>query len=277
MAKWDELVLAVLPRAGGRLEAPLPMSLVEAMLGVQETQLDLLHGLRRDVRPFHRGPFHTARQHLEAVRADDISRDARLERLRSARECIKEALALEHDKARQSLLALHLGLCWWMFGAERDAREWTHLAHRSAVEAMKEILVDASNTPGLTRNRLLDPALNFFMFFTSAATLGAGYLFWDRVLSRHTGKVMGRALAQLESLGDYVDALGEIRLRLGEIPSDVARYELTHGVDDRQSVARITIRKLISDREAIYFNGRETRKVTWNDQERSEVLTRERI
>ncbi|WP_426752543.1 hypothetical protein [Myxococcus sp. Y35] len=277
MAKWDELVLAVPPQLGGRLEAPVPVTLLETLLGLQDAQLDLLRGLQRDVRPFLEGPFHAARTHLDAARTAHAARDAQLEHLKSARECFQEALGLERDKARQSLISLHLGLCWWMFGAERDAREWLQRAHRSAVEAMKDILIDASNASGLTRNRLLDPALNFFMFFTSAATLGAGYLFWERVLSRFTDKRMRRALGQLESLGDCVDALGEIRLRMGALPSEVARYELTHGVDDRQAVARITIRKLISDREAIYFNGRETRRVTWNDQERSEVLTRELI
>ncbi|AEI67675.1 hypothetical protein [Corallococcus macrosporus] len=275
MAKWDDLVLAIPPHAGGRLEVPAPAALLETLLGLHDVQLTLLRGLRRELRPLQEGPFHAGRTHLEAARVAHAPRDEQLERLKAARGCFTEAMGMERDKARLSFIALHLGLCWLLLGAERDAREWTQLAHRTAVEAMKDILVDASKHQGLTRNRYLDPAITFFMFFTSAATLGAGYLFWDRVLSKRTGTVMRRALVQMQSLADYVDALGEIRLRLGELPHDVARYELTHGVDEQQFVARITIRKLINDREAIYFNGRETRKVTWNDQERSEVITRE--
>ncbi|QDE83858.1 hypothetical protein BHS07_21135 [Myxococcus xanthus] len=277
MAKWDDLVLAIPPHAGGRYQAPAAVTLLETLLGLHEAQLTLLRGLHRDVRPLREGPFHAGRLHLEAVRAPQATRDEQLERLKSARSCFTDAMGTERDKARLSFIALHLGLCWLMLGAERDAREWTQLAHRTAVEAMKDILVEASKHQGLTQNRYLDPALTFFMFFTSTATLGAGYLFWDRVLSKRTGTVMRRALGQMQALADYVDMLGEVRLRLGELPHDVARYELTHGVDEQQSVARITIRKLISDREAIYFNGRETRKVTWNDQERSEVITRELI
>ena len=37
------------------------------------------------------------------------------------------------------------------------------------------------------------------------------------------------------------------------------------------------LRKRLSDKEAMYFNGRETRKVTWNDSERSEVIPHERL
>ncbi|MBZ4421847.1 hypothetical protein [Myxococcus sp. RHSTA-1-4] len=275
MASWDDLVVAVTRPAGGRLDESAVAPLVETLLGTQEEQLTLLRRLHRDARQLQEGPFHAGRIHLEAALKPHRTRDERLELLKAARASFTDALGMERDKARTSLIALHLGFCWLLLGAERDAREWLQMAHRTAVEAMKDILSEAATDKGLTRNRYLDPALGFFMFFTSAATLGAGYLFWDRVISKHTDKVLRRALTQLESLADYVDTVGEIRLRLGEVPAAVPRYELSHGVDEGRYLSRVTIRKLISDKEAMYFNGRETRKVTWNDTERSEVLTRE--
>ncbi|MCP3137859.1 hypothetical protein [Pyxidicoccus xibeiensis] len=275
MARWDDLVLAVPRQSSGRLEAPAAAMLLEALLGTQEEQLTLLRQLHRDVRQLQEGPFNAGRIHLEAAMKPHRTREEQVELLKSARGSFTDALGMERDKARSSLIALHLGFSWLLLGAVKDAREWTQLAHRTAVEAMKDILTEAAVDKGLTHNRYLDPALVFVMFFTSAATLGAGYLFWDRVISKRTDKVMRRALNQLQCLADYVDTVGEIRVRLGEVPTNVPRYELTHGVDESQFLSRVTIRKLISDREAMYFNGRETRKVTWNDSERSEVITRE--
>jgi hypothetical protein len=275
MAKWEDLVLAVSRPAGGRMEDPAVASLLETLLGTQEAQLTLLRQLHRDVRQLQEGPFHAGRIHLEAALKPHRTREERLELLKAARGSFTDALGMERDKARTSLISLHLGFCWLLLGAEKDAREWAQMAHRTAVEAMKDILTEAASDKGLTRNRYLDPALVFVMFFTSAATLGAGYLFWDRVISRRTDKVMRKALTQLECLADYVDTVGEIRVRLGEPPTAVPRYELTHGLDESQYLSRVTIRKLLSDKEAMYFNGRETRKVTWSDSERSEVITRE--
>ncbi|MFP2925915.1 hypothetical protein ACLESO_11995 [Pyxidicoccus sp. 3LG] len=275
MARWDDLVLAVPSQVGGRLEESAASALLETLLGTQDEQLTLLRELHRDVRQLQEGPFNAGRIHLEAALKPHRMRDERVELLKAARSSFTDALGMERDKARCSLIALHLGFSWLLLGAVKDAREWTLLAHRTAVEAMKDILTEAAGDKGLTRNRYLDPALVFVMFFTSAATLGAGYLFWDRVISKRTDKVMRKALTQLERLADYVDTLGEIRVRLGEVPTAVPRYELTHGVDESQLLSRVTIRKLISDKEAMYFNGRETRKVTWNDSERSEVITRE--
>ncbi|WP_171818008.1 hypothetical protein [Pyxidicoccus fallax] len=275
MAGWDDLVVAVTRPTGGRLEDSAISTLVETLLGTREAQLTLLQQLQRDVRQLQEGPFHAGRIHLESALKPHRTRDERLELLKAARGSFTDALGMERDKARVSLTALHLGFCWLLLGAEKDAREWIQMAHRTAVEAMKDILTEAATDKGLTHNRYLDPALTFFMFFTSAATLGAGYLFWDHVISKRTDKVMRRALTQLESLADYVDMVGEVRLRLGEIPTAVPRYELSHGLDESRFLSRVTIRKLISDREAMYFNGRETRKVTWNDTERSEVITRE--
>ncbi|MFP2908890.1 hypothetical protein ACLESD_28340 [Pyxidicoccus sp. 3LFB2] len=275
MAKWDDLVMAVPKPSGGRLKDEATTLLLETLLGTQEEQFTLLRELHRDVRQLQEGPFHAGRIHLEAALKPHRTRDEQVELLKAARGSFTDALGMERDKARTSLISLHLGLCWMLLGAEKDAREWTQLAHRTAVESMKDILTEATTEKGLTRNRYLDPALVFVMFFTSAATLGAGYLFWDRVISKRADKVMRRALTQLECLADYVDTVGEIRIRLGEASTDVPRYELTHGVDESQYLSRVTIRKLISDREAMYFNGRETRKVTWSDSERSEVITRE--
>ncbi|QSQ25603.1 hypothetical protein JY651_12005 [Pyxidicoccus parkwayensis] len=275
MARWEELVTAVPKQAGARLEDAAATTLVRALLGTQEEQLTLLRQLHRDVKALQEGPFHAGRIHLEAALKPHRTRDEQLELLKAARNSFTDALGMERDKARVSLTALHLGFCWLLLGAEKDAREWVQMAHRTAVESMKDILEEAAHDKGLTRNRLLDPALNFFIFFTSAATLGAGYLFWDRVISKRTDKVLRRALVQLECLADYVDTVGEIRVRLGELPATVPRYELSHGLDEGQFLSRITIRKLLSDKEAMYFNGRETRKVTWNDKERSEVITRE--
>lgn len=275
MARWDELVLAVPKQAGAGLGDAAAATLLETLLGTQEEQLTLLRQLHRDAKQLQEGPFHAGRIHLEAALKPHRTRDDRLELLKAARNSFTDALGMERDKARTSLIALHLGFCWLLLGAEKDAREWTQMAHRTAVESMKDILAEAAADQGLTHNRYLDPAMNFLIFFTSAATLGAGYLFWDRVISKRTDKVLRRALNQLECLADYVDTVGEIRVRLGEAATSVPRYELTHGVDDSQFLSRVTIRKLISDKEAMYFNGRETRKVTWNDKERSEVITRE--
>ncbi|WP_164014275.1 hypothetical protein [Pyxidicoccus trucidator] len=275
MAKWDDLVMAVPRPAGGRLKDEATTLLLETLLSTEEEQRTLLRELHRDVRQLQEGPFHAGRIHLEAALKPHRMRDDQMELLKAARASFTDALGMERDKARISLIALHLGLCWLLLGAEKDAREWTLMAHRTAVESMKDILTEAASDKGLTHNRYLDPALTFFMFFTSAATLGAGYLFWDQVISKRADKVMRRALTQLEYLADYVDTVGEIRVRLGEAPTDVPRYELTHGLDESQYLSRVTIRKLISDKEAMYFNGRETRKVTWSDSERSEVITRE--
>lgn len=275
MARWDDLVVAVTRPAGVRLEDPAVASLVETLLGTLEEQLLLLQRLQRDAHPLREGPFHSGRAHLEAALETRRAREERLALLHAARASFTDALSLEQDKVRASLVTLHLGCCELLLGAEKQAREWLQLAHRTAVEAMKDLLSEATRDKGLTRNRFLDPALVFLMFFTSAATLGAGYLFWDRVISQRTDKVLRRALTQLESLAHYVDTVGQLRLRLGEPAPLVPRYELSHALDEGQYLSRITIRKLISDREAMYFNGRETRKVTWNDTERSEVITRE--
>lgn len=275
MARWDELVMAVPKPAGVRLEDSAVAALLETLLGTQEEQLTLLRQLHRDVKQLQEGPFQAGRIHLEAALKPHRTREEQLELLKAARNSFTDALGMERDKARISLIALHLGFCWLLLGAEKDAREWTQMAHRTAVESMKDILAEAASDKGLTHNRYLDPALTFVIFFTSAATLGAGYLFWDRVISKRTDKVLRRALSQLECLADYVDTIGEIRVRLGEPPDSVPRYELSHGLDESRFLSRVTIRKLLSDREAMYFNGRETRKVTWNDKERSEVITRE--
>lgn len=275
MARWEELVTAVPQRAGARLEDAAAAELLRALLGTQEEQLTLLRQLHRDVKLLQEGPFHAGRIHLESALKPHRTRDEQLELLKAARGSFTDALGMERDKARTSLVALHLGLCWLLLGAERDAREWVQMAHRTAVESMKDILTEAAAGQGLARHRYLNPALNFVIFFTSAATLGAGYLFWDRVISKRTDKVLRAALGQMESLADYVDTIAEIRVRLGEPAESIPRYELTHALDEGRFISRVTIRKLLSDREAMYFNGRETRKVTWNDKERSEVVTRE--
>jgi len=251
--------------------------LLETLLGTEGEQLTLLRELHRDVRQLQEGPYHAGRSHLQAALKPHRTREEQEELLKAARDSFTDALGTEQDKARTSLISLHLGLCWLLLGAEKDAREWTMMAHRTAVESMKDILTEAASDKGLTRSRLLAPALVFLMFFTSAATLGAGYLFWDRLIGKRADKVMRRALTQLECLADYVDTVGELRLRLGEAPTGVPHYELTHSVDESQFLSSIAIRKRLSDKEAMYFNGRETRKVTWNDSERSEVITHERL
>ncbi|MBZ4399491.1 MULTISPECIES: hypothetical protein [unclassified Myxococcus] len=274
MATWNDLILATPRQVNGRHQEEGPVALQEALLGTEGEQLVLLGHLHREPHLLREGAFHAGRAHLEASTRPSCTRDERLEQIRAAGHRFTEALGAERDTARVSLISLHLGLCRLLLGSPKDAREWLGMANQSAVETLKDILTEATGEQGFTRNRLLGGMLNFVMFFTSSATLGAGYLVWDRVMSKRSDKVLRRALARMEPLAGYIDALREMRLRLGEPASSVPRYVVTHTVDDSQCLSRITIRTLVGEGEAVDFNGRETRRVSRTGSERTTPLIR---
>ncbi|WP_338866637.1 hypothetical protein [Myxococcus stipitatus] len=274
MATWNDLILATPRHVGGKLLDEGPVALLEALLGTEGEQRVLLSHLQREPQLPRGGAFHEGRDHLEAATKPQCPREERLERLKSASLCFTRALSAERDTARVSLLALYVAMCRLLLGMPKESREWLAMAHQGAVELLKDILTEATGAQGFTRNRYLGGMLNFVIYFTSSATLGAGYLFWDRVMNRRADKVLRRALTQMEPLAAYVDSLREIRLRLGESTTSVPRYVVAHTLDGGQWVCRITLRTLVGEDEAEDFNGQDTRRVSRTGSERSTTVIR---
>lgn len=274
MATWNDLIQATPRQVGGKFQDEGSVALLEALLGTEGEQLVLLGHLHREPHLLREGAFHQGRIHLETATQPECTREAQLELLKSASHCFTEALGAERDTARVSLISLHLGVCRLLLGSPKDAREWAAMANQAAVETLKDILTEATGEQGFTRNRYLGGVLNFVIFFTSSATLGAGYLVWDRVMSKRADKVLRRALARMEPLAGYIDSIREMRLRLGEAASNVPRYVVTHAVDDSQCLSRITIRALVGEGESVDFNGRETRRVSRTGSERITTVIR---
>ncbi|MCP3105225.1 hypothetical protein LZ198_40785 [Myxococcus sp. K15C18031901] len=263
MATWNDLILATPRQIAGKLQDEGATTFLETFLRTEGEQVVLLGHLHRGPHLLREGAFNDGRVHLEAATRPYCARDERMDLVRSASHCFTEALRTERDAARLSLISLHLGICGLLLGGPKDAREWTSIAHQTAVEALKGILSQALAEQAPTRNRYLGGVLNFIIFFTSSATLGAGYLAWDRLLSKRTDKVLRRALARMEPLARYIETVREIRLRLGEPASVVPRYEVTPTLDARESLSQLSIRTLLGDDDdALDFNGRETRRAS---------------
>ncbi|QSQ15924.1 hypothetical protein [Myxococcus landrumensis] len=274
MATWNDLILATPRQVGGKLQDEGPVALLEALLGTEGEQLVLLGHLPREPHLLREGAFHEGRGHLEAAAKPQCSRDERLEHLKSASLCFTQALSVERDAARVSLLALHVAMCRLLLGVPKESREWLGMAHQGAAETLKDILTEATGAQGFTRNRYLGGMLNFVIYFTSSATLGAGYLFWDRVMSKRADKVLRRALTRMEPLAAYVDTVRELRLRLGEPTTGMPRYQVAHTLDSGRWVCRVTLRILVGEDDAEDFNGRDTRRVSRTGSERSSTVIR---
>ena len=262
MATWNDLILATPRQLAGKLQDEGATAFLETFLRTEEEQATLLDHLHRGAPPPKGGAFDDGRVHLEAATRPYCARDERMELVRSASQCFTEALRLERDTARLSLISLHLGICGLLLGGPKDAREWTSIAHQTAVEALKGILAHAMAERALSRNRYLGGMLNFLIFFTSSATLGAGYLVWDRVLSKRTDRVLRRAMERMEPLARYIETVRELRLRLGEPASVVPRYEVTPTLDASDFLSQLSIRTVLGDDDALDFNGRETRRAS---------------
>ena len=133
---------------------------------------------------------------MEAAKKPQRTREERLELIKAARSRFTDALGVERDKARISLVSLHLGLCWLLLGNVVDAREWTAKAHEAAVQAMKEILSKAVNHNGPSESEVINNITAFAAFFSWPILFMLGPNLWEKATNRKSEELRRLALSQ---------------------------------------------------------------------------------
>jgi hypothetical protein len=223
---WTSLSVAVAKAAADTSSSRIVTVVLEAIVSAQTAELDLLRGIRRDVRRLIEGPFKSGQQFLDQASRRQPGDPERASLIRLARDRFTDALSVEGDPARQSVIALHLALSWLLLNDPAEARLWLERAHNNGEHAVDSLVAEGKRDPKLlTGNNVVD-GIVFFVSLPAAAL-------WEKRLEQSVDRQLREAHSGLTRLFPFVHALARMRIALGENPGSIKnRWTLLRISDD---------------------------------------------
>jgi hypothetical protein len=200
----EALVVAVSATVAEKFAEKAAEELVSALLKGQKEQTILLERIDRNVQQLIEGPFYAGEIRLREALAPHRTPQQRDDLITKARDTFYDAYGQERTPLRLSLISLNIGICWLALGSEYDARSWIGQAHNFSKDAAIEVVKVANQ-------RNLDWYLDVMM-------------------------IGDKRRAPVDRMQEYLLALKELRLSLGEAPRSIPWYSIyrdSKGEDSR--------------------------------------------